>query len=152
MRSHSLAVASAVPCCGVGKREPLCGELDGEAREVVFRVSEEAEGTAVGNEDVANEQETYALTLWLGGEERREELSGDLGRNAASIVCDSQFTGRYGDGDFSLSNMRLLDVPCHQTDCQNNRCSPFLWTQYGFSVHCFDGLHRKRPSRSLFVR
>jgi len=50
----------------------LCPELDGEAGKVVCGVSKEAEGAVVGSEDVTNKQESYALTLWLCGEERCE--------------------------------------------------------------------------------
>ena len=47
-------------------------ELDGKAREVVCGVSEEAEGAVVSSKDVTNKQESYALTLWFCGEERRK--------------------------------------------------------------------------------
>ena len=41
------------------------GYKDGEAREVICGVGKEAEGTAVGGQDVADKEQANALTLWL---------------------------------------------------------------------------------------
>ena len=73
--------------------------MDGEAREVVVGVGEQTERAAVGRQDIADEQQTEALALGLGGVERGEQMLGHLGRDASPVVGDHELIGCGGDGD-----------------------------------------------------
>ena len=68
--------------------------MNREAGEVVAGVGEQAEGASVGAEDVADEHETDALALRLGGEEGGEEVGRHFGRYARAVVDDGKFHGR----------------------------------------------------------
>ena len=66
------------------------GELDGKAGEMVFWICQQTEGAVMGGEDVADEQETEALTLGLGREKWGEEVLCYGGRDAMTIVGDGE--------------------------------------------------------------
>ncbi len=74
----------------VAKESPLFWELDGETGKVVDRVSHQAETAMVSGKDVTNEQKSEALTLWLGGEERREQMGCNGRRDSSSVVGDDE--------------------------------------------------------------
>ena len=64
--------------------------MDGEAGKVVDRVSHKAESAMVSGKDVADKQKSEALTLWLGGEERREQMRCNGRRDSTSVVGDGK--------------------------------------------------------------
>ena len=74
----------------VAKESPLFWKLDSEAGKVVDRVSHQAESAMMGGEDVADKQKSEALTLWLGGEERREQMRCNGRRDSTSVVGDGK--------------------------------------------------------------
>ena len=74
----------------VAKESPLFWKLDSEAGKVVDRVCHQTESAMVGGEDVADKQKSEALTLWLGGEERREQMRCNGRRDSTSVVGDGK--------------------------------------------------------------
>ena len=75
------------------------GEEDGEAGEMIGGVGLKREGTAVSGEDVADEQETETLTLWLSRKEGGEEMLSCFGGDATTVVGDNKRGERGGDCD-----------------------------------------------------
>ncbi len=71
-------------------RANVLREKDGETGEVVGGVGLQGEGATMSGEDVAYEQETDALTLWLSRKEGSEEMLSCFGGDATSVVGDGK--------------------------------------------------------------
>jgi hypothetical protein len=81
----------------------------GEAGKVIDGVCEKAEGTTMGCKDIAYQKESKSLTLWLGGEERREEMGGDSGWDATAIVGDDERSpGLFAHPSFQVGSRMCL--------------------------------------------
>ena len=64
--------------------------MDGKAGKVVGRVCHQTKSAMVSGEDVTDKQKSEALTLWLGGEERREQMGCNGRRDSTSVVGDGK--------------------------------------------------------------
>lgn len=71
-------------------RANVLREKDGETGEVIGRIGLQGEGATMSGEDVAYEQETDALTLWLSRKEGSEEMLSCFGGDATSVVGDGK--------------------------------------------------------------
>ena len=71
-------------------RANVLREKDGETGEVVGGVGLQGEGATMSGENVAYEQETDALTLWLSRKEGSEEMLSCFGGDATSVVGDRE--------------------------------------------------------------
>ena len=119
---------------GLGDREE-----DGEAGEVVDGVGLQGEGATMSGEDVAYEQETDALTLWLSRKERSEEMLCCFGENAASVVGDGKggppFVPRGGHGTLE-SYLQKYRGPLG--GCMGGRCYAFNRVLYYIHQHLLE--------------
>ncbi len=92
------------------------GEMDGEAGEVVVGVGEQTERAAVSCQNVADEQQSYALTLRFGGVERGKEVLSHFGCDATAVVGDGQLGGLSCNHDVPTFSLYALDGVLHDID------------------------------------